>query len=163
MFGRVWIELVGGRQWQEIEAAVAAELRRLERGEIGSGDIAIAAAAEAELAMRVLAASFRDPDDHAVAFGTLEDWGSYCDNDLISLAWHAYGDVKERLDPVDTDLSEEDMIAIGVAVKKKDGPLLRSYGAVKLSRWLASTGGPQSISQQPSSPNSDSPSAKSES
>lgn len=162
VLGRMWIELPGARQWQEIEAAIRREMRRLEIGDLTSGDITVAAAHQAELAMRVLAVAARDPDDHAKPFGTLEEWGEL-DNDLISIAWHAWGDVRDRLDPVSMPLTDEDMIAIGVAVKKKDGPSLRTYGVAKLSRWLVTTADLQSTSQAPSSPSLDLPSEHSES
>lgn len=152
MLGRVWIELPGSREWQELEAAIRREMRRLEVGELA---LDTAAQYEAERALRVLAVAVRDPDRHEVAFGSLEEWGQL-DNDLIIVSWHAFQDVRERLDPVATPLTPDEMIAIGVAVKKNDASLLRSFGVVKLSAWLASTGGPPSTSPTPSSPSSDS-------
>lgn len=153
LLGRVWIELPGARAWQEIEAAVKKEMRRLEVGELG---IETAAQYQAELAIRVCAEAVRDPDDHAIKFGTLEEWGGL-DNDVISLVWHAFGDVRDRLDPVATSTSHEDMLAISIAVKKKDGPTLRRFGVVKLSAWLASMGSQLLIARTPSSSSSESP------
>lgn len=155
VLGRVWIELPGARAWQEMEAAVRREMRRLEVGELG---IETAAQYEAERALRVLAMSVRDADHHDVAFGSLEDWGELADNDVIIPAWHAFEDVRERLDPVTTELSAEDAIAIGVAVKKNDPSLLRAFGVVKLSAWLASMGSLLLSAATPSSPSSASPS-----
>lgn len=154
LLGRVWIELPGARAWQEIEAAIRREMTRLGVGEI---TVPNAAQWEAERALRVLAVAARDPDNHAIPFGSLEEWGEL-DNDVIIAAWHAFADVRDRLDPVALELDVEDMIAIGVAVKKKDASLLRTFGVVKLSAWLATTGGLPSSSPTPSSPNSDSPS-----
>lgn len=151
VLGRVRIQLPGARRWQEIEADCRRELARLE---VPSDGIQAATMWEAELAMRVLAEAVRDPDDHAVAFGTLEDWGGL-DNDLISMAWHAFGDVRERLDPVSLPLTSDEMFAIAGAVKKKDPVLLRSYGVARLSLWLASMEFPPSTSPLPSSPSSD--------
>lgn len=148
VLGRVFLELPGALAWQEIEAAVFRRLRELEAPD----GIAGAAMREAELALRVLAASAKDPDDHAAPFGSLEEWGDL-DNDLIGAAWHAFGDVRERLDPVAEDIGADDMVAIAFAVKKKDPVLLRTFGVVKLSRWLASMADQLSTSPTPSSPN----------
>ncbi len=152
--GRVYFELPGARCWQEVEAAVAAEMHRLGRGDL---TLANAASYEVETALRVLAISAREPDDHSQAIGTLEQWGGL-DNDVINIAWHAFGDVRERLDPISLEPSSDDMFAIAAAVKKKDARLLRTFGCVKLSAWLATTEEPQSTSPIPSSPSMDSPS-----
>jgi len=155
--GRMFLEIPGARAWQEIEAAVACEMRRLEIGELS---IMTAGKYEVEQAMRVLAVAARDPDDRAKSFGTIEEWGEL-DVDVLNLAWHAFGDVRERLDPVALPISAEDMVAIGVAVKKKDAPLLRTFGVVTLSAWLASMVDPPSTSPTPSSPSTDSESESS--
>lgn len=152
VLGRVFVELPGARVWQEIEGAVRREMRRLEAPTEG---IEGAAMREAELALRVLAAAVRDPDDHAVPFGSLEEWGAV-DNDVINLAWQAFGDVRERLDPVSFPMSPDEMFAIAAVVKKKDPALLRTFGVVRLSLWLASMGDQLSISPTPSSPSLDS-------
>lgn len=156
VLGRVWIELPGSREWQEIEAAARRELRRLE---VDPESIQGAPSYEAELALRVLSVAVRDPasDKRATAFGTLEEWGKL-DNDIVNVAWHAFGDVRQRLDPIAVLLDETDSAGIAVAVKKKDGPSLRAFGTVKLAAWLCATGALQSSSPSPSSPSTDSPS-----
>jgi hypothetical protein len=151
LLGRVRIELVGETAKQEIEAAVYRAMRAREL----DLNIVTSERYEAERAVRTLAHACRDPDDatHTAPFGTLEQWGEL-DSDIIATAWQAYGDVRERLDPLETVLTEDERIAIEVAVKKKDARLLRSYGISKLSSWLASMDVPPSTSQPPSSPNS---------
>lgn len=154
LLGRVWIELPGARAWQEIEAATRKEMRRLEIGDL---NVETAAPYYTEQAIRVLAIAVRDPDAHEVAFGNLEEWGEL-DNDVISVAWHAFGDIRERLDPNHAELTADDVLAIELAVKKKDPALLRSFGVAKLSAWLASTVDPRSTSPTKSSPSGASPS-----
>jgi hypothetical protein len=155
VLGRVWLELPGARQWQEIESEVRKEMRRLEVGDLHVGT---AAQHETELALRVLAVAVRDPDRRDQRFGTLEEWGEL-DNDIVSVAWHAFGDVRERLDPVSQPLSNDEMLAVSAAVKKKDATLLRTFGVVRLSAWLATTGEPPSTSPIPSSSSTEDSSA----
>lgn len=159
ILGSVWLELPGARAWQEIEAAVRVEMRRLEFGDLS---LTNAAAYEVEMAIRVLTQAARDPDDHSQPYGTLEEWGGL-DNDVINYAWHVFGDVRERLDPIACELTEDDAFAIQTAVKKKDGPRLRSYGVARLVAWLVTTADPPSTSPTPSSPSSESQPVTSES
>jgi hypothetical protein len=149
--GRVRIELVGERASQEIEGDVYRELARLEI----PLNAVTAERYELERAVRTLAVAVRDPDDHAQAFGTAKEWAEL-DNDLINSAWHAYGDVRLRLDPVSQPLDDDTRMLIAAAVKKKDDRLLRSFGTVLLSTWLASTDVQLSSSRKPSSSNSES-------
>lgn len=147
VIGAVFMELPGARVWQSIEAEVRAELRRLEAD---PSDISSAAQYEAELAMRVLSVAAREPSDHAVAIGSIEEWGQV-DNDVLNAAWQAFGDVRERLDPVGSTPTDDDLVAISAAVKKKDAMLLRTFGVVKLSHWLATTAELPSTSPIPTS------------
>jgi hypothetical protein len=157
VLGRAFMELPGAVTWTELEAANRARMLEL----FGALAIENAAQYELDFARRVLAVAARDPDDRALPFGTLEEWGAL-DVDVINLAWQVFGDVRERLDPLSRELSAEEGIAIQSAIKKKDALLLRTYGVVKLSIWLATTDALQSILLVPSSPNSGSPSGISE-
>lgn len=153
ILGRIYFELPGSREWQEIEAAVHREMKRLD-----FDDLRISANAihhQTELALRVLAASAKDPNNHDQPFATLDEWGEL-DNDLVSIAWLAFGDVRERLDPVEFALTTDDMFAIQAAVKKKDKELLRSFGLKKLSLFAASMDDPPPTSPPPSSLRSES-------
>lgn len=148
--GRVWLELPGAIRWSELEAAAHKATRELGHTEA----IPYAYAYEAQVAVRALADATRELDDHDVKVGTLEEWGGL-DNAVINACWHAFGDVRERLDPVAAPLSADDTHAIAAAVKKNDAASLRAFGVVKLSVWLASTDVPPSTSPRPSSPSSD--------
>lgn len=153
--GPTYIELPGSVRFAELESE--AHKRAAELAGDGADPMRYAVAYETQLAIRVLAEAVRDPDDKAIPYGTLGEWGEL-DNDLLNAAWHTFGDVREELDPIERPITPDEMIAIGVAVKKKDPRLLRTYGVAKLSLWLASMGDPQSSSPQPSSPNTESPS-----
>ncbi len=155
--GRVFLELPGAVAWLEIE-----EQHRKAMGALfGELTIENAPLYELDHARRILAVAARDPDDRALAFGTIEEWGEL-DVDVINEAWQAFGDIRERLDPISQDLTSDDMVSISSAVKKKDAALLRTFGVAKLSAWLASMVDQPSTSQTPSSPNSDSQSERSE-
>ncbi len=107
---------------------------------------------EIERALRTLVRACRDPEDGRPA-GSLEEWGKL-DTDTINMCWQAYGDVRERLDPLGGSLDPAETELIELAVKKKDARLLRTFGIVKLSAWLASTDAPPSTSPTPSSSSS---------
>lgn len=150
--GRIWMELPGDRTFIEIEAAVQGEMRKLGVGEL---NLISQSSYESEKARRVLAESCKDPDNKAEPYGTLAEWNEL-DSQTINIAWHAWGDLVERLDPMSTQLTEDEAIAIQAAVKKKDASLLRSFGAARLSLWLATTADPPSTSPAPSSPSGES-------
>lgn len=150
--GPARIEILGARDSQAIES----EVYRAMTNHGIDHTLVTADRFELERAYRTLARAVRDPADQSKAFGTADEWGEI-DNDVIVAAWQAYGDVRERLDPMATPLTDNDRLSIEVAVKKKDARLLRTFGAVKLSAWLASTDGLPSISQTPNSASSESP------
>jgi len=150
--GPAWLELLGARASQEVEAAVYAAMK-----EYGIElDAVTMIRFEIERAVRTLAIAAHDPDDHTKPFGTLAAW-HLVDPTTINAAWSTYGDVRERLDPMSTPLTEDEVAAFEYAVKKKDARLLRSFGVVKLSAWLTSTAFPPSTSPTPSSPSLESP------
>jgi hypothetical protein len=149
--GPAWIELPGAVAWEGIQIAARRELA--EAGlevEIGTADIL-----ELKLARHVLACAVRDPNDRTAPFGTLDEWGQL-DADIINAAWQAFGDVRERLDPIAVGLTDDERTTIELGLKKKDGALLRSFGVAKLSSYLLSTAAPQSTSSTPSSPSTES-------
>lgn len=153
--GPAFIELLGAKRWQAIEVEVAREMKRLGADEV-AGDVTTNVLAE--LAMRVCAEAVRDPEDHGVAFGTLAEWQDL-DSDLLNLAWRAYDDVRDELDPVAVAASPEVLHEIAAAVKKKDPALLKSYGCARLAAYLLSMESPPSTSSTPSSSNTESPPA----
>jgi hypothetical protein len=135
VLGRARINLIGARRWQTFEAEVASELRRLEVDPTTARGIL---AREAELAMRVLSEAVRDPDDPSLPFGSLEEWGRL-DNDVVSAAWLAFGDVRDRLEPAPTPLGDDEAAAIAHAVGARNDEVLRTFGATKLAQWMTST------------------------
>lgn len=147
--GPARLELVGNLASQEIEGEMYRALEQL-----GIPLNAVTADRyELERAVRTLARAVRDAEDRTRPFGTLAEWQAV-DTDVIAACWSAYGNLRERFDPMDIAVTEAERSAIESAVKKKDALLLRSFGAAKLSAWLVSTDGPPQISPQPSSPNS---------
>ncbi len=147
--GKAWLELLGAVVDQDVYAeAVAAMATRGLQLTVLTGERFLL-----ELAYRTLARAARDPDDQTTPLGSVDDWGMV-DSARLNAAWHVFDDVRERLDPVASALSDDDRAAIAFAVKKKDAMLLRTYGTVKLSGWLASTDVLPSTSLPPSSPSS---------
>ena len=144
--GPAWIVLAGHSTVQRIEGETYAEMEKL-----GIGLSALTALTyEAERAVRTLAEAVRDPDDVALAFGTLVEWQGL-DSDTIAGAWFVYGDVRERLDPMVGAISDEDLKAIRQAVSKKNLIQLRSFGVSKLAASMITTGDPPSNSPSPKS------------
>lgn len=153
IYGKIYMQMLGARQWQEAVASTRSEMERLGFG----ADITPSNASnhELELAVRVLTIAARDPDDVSQPYGPLDEWAGL-ENDVLNIAWLAFTDVRSRLDPVGSPLTSEEMLMIQVAVKKKDGPLLRSFGTEKLSSWLLSMGDRLLISPTASSPTTES-------
>jgi hypothetical protein len=116
VIGPVWMELLGSAKSTEIAAAADREI-----AELGFTDGSAGAAIrfEAARALRTLAAGVRDPADHGKAFGTLDEWRDLVDDQLLNACWQAYGEMQERLDPLERPLTEEEFGAIEAAVKKK--------------------------------------------
>jgi hypothetical protein len=146
-FGRAWCQLSGSRALQDVDIAALTSLSdRLGDRTAGSflGNLL-----EFERAMRVLPIVMRDPDDHSQPFGTHDEWESV-DPDVLNACWHAYGDVKDRLDPVDQPLTPADAATISAALAKKNSMLLRSFGTPKLVAWLLSMADQLATSPTPS-------------
>ncbi len=149
--GRAWIELPGAIAWEEIQITARRELAAAEL----ELTVATAELLEMKLARHTLARAVRSPDDHAAPFGTLEEWGEL-DPDVINTCWQTFGDVRERLDPLSASLTDDELVTIELALKKKDGPLLRSFGIGKLSRYMLSMADRPPILQTPSSSDTES-------
>lgn len=144
------IELLGVRDSQEVESLVHKALAAL------GIDLNVMTADrfEIERAYRTLARAVVDPVTK-VPIGSADEWAQL-DNDVIVGAWHSYGDVRDRLDPLSQPMTDAQRLRIESAVKKKDATLLRTFGTVTLAAWLASTDVLPSTSPTPSSPSSDS-------
>jgi len=146
--GRVWLELATAGDYLEIQSAT----RRAMAAAAIPDELAYLQAWELERAVLTLERTIREPEEgrHATRVGSRDEWAAL-DIDTLNAAWNLYGDVRERLDPMSIELAPEDQLAIELAIKKKDGALLRSFGATRLSAWLATSGGLLSSSQTPSS------------
>lgn len=151
--GVVRLELLGARAAQEVEAAVYRNMAAL--GIAFNTDTE--ARFELERAALTLSRAARDPADIAAAFGTEQEWLDL-DEQIIFVAWTIYDDVRQRLDPHEDGLTDDDRALIEVAIKKKEPRLLRLSGVVKLSAYLLSTADRPLTSPPPSSSSSESPS-----
>ena len=141
--GHARMSILGAREQQEVQAAAMARLNALGMAWSDASHNLIL-----EIALGTLARSVTDAEGKP--FGTLEEWGRV-DSDRIVACWQLYGDIRERLDPLAGELDADEMALIAAAVKKKDGPSLRSFGVVKLSLWLRSMADLLSTSPPPSS------------
>lgn len=145
--GPAYIELAGHDVVNQIESEVFRELGALDLHPTAINGLTY----DAERARRTLSRCVRDADDRTKPFGTVEEWGQV-DSDVIAACWQVYADVRYRLDPVGTELSEDDMHGIVYALEKKSPTLLRSFGAAKLSLYLlTSAARPASSPTPPSS------------
>lgn len=144
--GRMYIELLGETARQEVEVEVERVMKAREVVLSPSNEERW----EGERAIRTLARAARDPEVHDRPAGSVDEWGQLS-TDKVNAAWSCYGDVREQLDPMGVLLTAEEANAITAAVKKKAGPLLRSFGVVRLSAWLLSMVDQLSTSPSPSS------------
>lgn len=139
--GRVWIQLAPHSDTNAVESETWAEMSALNLPPIGINALTY----DSEKAVRTLARSVRDPDNHAERFGSVEDWHDL-DDDMISVAFQAYHDVRTRLHPSIVELTEEEIREIRDAISKKNAILLRTFGVAKLSLYLLTTANPPSDS-----------------
>jgi hypothetical protein len=138
--GKVHMQLLGHVDVQMVESEVfkAMGARGMELTALNAQSY------EAERAVRTLAIATRTVEDRSKHFGSLEDW-LQIDSDLLVACWHAYGDVREQLDPIPAEFNEEMAAKIAGAVSKKNGPLLRMFGVVMLSAYLLTMADPPAI------------------
>lgn len=151
--GPAWIRLLGSDEVEEVEAEVIrAMTARNIPPPIGYAAELTAQPYELRRARCTLARAVRSPApaDREIAFGSLEEWGQI-DSDIIVAAWHVYGDVRERLAPLDEPVTDEVRRQITAAWKKKDTMLLRSFGVSALAIYLATTEFPPESSPTPTS------------
>lgn len=154
MLGLVWVELAGEMVVDEIEGAVYAAMDALKIAPTALNG----ATYESRRAALTLAWAVRDPDNHETKAGTSEQWLDL-DLEMISACSAVYMDVRERLNPLSFPLSVEEHEAIRLAHEKKNTRMLRTFGVVSLSSYLATTDAPPASS--PTTPPSSGPSAPS--
>lgn len=145
VLGAAWIEPLGPIAYAEVHS----ELFRA-MAELGLPfEDAHVLTYELARARLTLPRAVRDPDNHAIAFGTVEEWGAI-DNGVVEEAWSAYGDVRERLNPVEA-LTDREFATIRAALKKKDATILRSFGVARLAHFMLTTADLPSISVEANS------------
>lgn len=151
ILGRAWVQLVGHEATQQVEADTFRRMQ--ERGLELSGVTALSY--ESERAVLTLARSVRSPEDRDAPFGSVDEW-SQIDSHLVAACWTVYGDVVDRLAPLDADLPQEHRAQILGAILKKNGPLLRSFGVTALATYLVTTESPPATSPTTRSSDGDS-------
>ncbi|MGE0547617.1 MAG: hypothetical protein AB7O24_04255 [Kofleriaceae bacterium] len=143
VLGPAWLQLIGHADTQDVEADM---YRRMKARGIEL-DAVTALSYEAERAALTLARAAKAPEDRKSPFGTIEEWGQV-DSDTLSAIWQIWGDVRERLAPLDTALPQDQRDLIASAIAKKNSILLRSFGVSALATWLVTTELPLVISPE---------------
>lgn len=151
IMGRVWVELAGEMVVDEIEGAVYAAMDALKIAPTALNG----ATYDNRRAALTLAWAVREPDDHSVRAGTQEQWLAL-DLEMIAACSAVYTDVRERLNPLSFPMLLEEYDAIRRAHEKKSPAMLRTFGVVSLSNYLATTDAPPASS--PTTPPSSGPS-----
>lgn len=159
ILGPVWIQLLGHRQENEVEAGV---LREMEQHKIPITNV-WAWTVELERKARTLALAIRERDDHDKPVGTLEEWCDLDDRVIMACDLH-YAATRDRLDPLASTFTvREDRAAeIFAAFKKKERMSLLSFGIDELVSWLLSGAVQPSICPTPSSGSTDASPGRSE-
>lgn len=151
MLGHVWVELAGEEVVDEIEGAVYEAMNKLKIPATAING----ATYESRRAALTLAWAVRDPDSREIRAGTTEQWLKM-DIDMIAGCIAVYTDVRERLNPMAFPLSDDEFEQIRLAHEKKNSAMLRTFGVVSLSSYLATTDAPRASS--PTTPQSSGPS-----
>lgn len=139
--GRAWLQLLGAADLETIEAEVTARFKAkgLDQSvELGTLAVGTAVVTELVRALCTLVRAVRDPDARERPFGTLAEWEAV-DSDTLVAAWNIYGDVRERLSPLDAPLDPSVRAEILDALAKKKAPALRSFGVSALVTFLVTT------------------------
>lgn len=151
------LTLIGTERALDIEADVTrAMLRRgLPETQLNGGIW------ELERARHVLAEAVLDDDPEKRTdpppIGTLADWGKL-PKETIAALWSEYDDLSQEHDPADVALTDDERLVLAAAIEKKSVPLLRSFGAKRLTAWLLTTAAPPASSPTAeSSPGDSSP------
>ena len=147
VFGKAWMEIVGHRSSNAIEAEIFATFSKLGLGLdskiLGDKVHLLAGSYDNHRKALTLAEAVRDPADHEVRFGTPEQWCEL-DASIIDACAVVYEDVKWRLDPMSSPrLTQEVVNDLCDAFEKKNWIRLRQFGASMLIEWLLSSDGPQ--------------------
>jgi len=135
VLGRVYIELVK----HDVSSAIDGEVLHSMAAARLPATAGFSSDLEIERSARILARACRDPEDHSQPFGTVEEWTTRLDDDVIMACFLVYRDVRERLDPLASGVIQEDeLAAVTEAFKKKERTSLLSFGVAMLTNWLLS-------------------------
>jgi len=141
--------LVPYSRGKAIEGAVFEEMRTLKLEPGPSETLYVR-----ERACRTLAESVGELEagkrKELVPIGTLADWESL-DDVILEHCWYVYIDVRAAADPYDFVLPPEEWEAVHLAVKKKQGLLLRYLGIKRLVSYMLSMADQLSTYQPPRS------------
>lgn len=151
MLGRVWVELAGEMVVDEIEGEVHREMGKLGLAPTVMNGMSY----DSRRAALTLAWAVRDPDAHETKAGTVDQWLAM-DLEMIAACNAVYTDVRERLNPMAFPLSSEEYDQIRLAHEKKNSAMLRTFGVVSLSSYLATMDAPPA--SLPTMPQSSGPS-----
>lgn len=145
--------LLGSDRLLDIDGDV---VRAMERRGLSRDDIMNLGRFELETAKRALAEAVLELGDPPTKpLGTVEEWGGVTP-EVIGDLWRQYGDLREEHDPASAELTSEEILDLRGAVSKKNGVLLRVFGARKLSAYLLTLGDQPAISSTPRSSPGDS-------
>lgn len=106
-----------------------------------------------ELIARTLAIAVRNPRDEARALASVDDWRD-CDDDQLAALYQEYKDHATRIDPLGAgaaQLTEEQVVFLRAAAKKKDSDLLISFGSRRLASFICISDDPPASSATPTS------------
>lgn len=143
--------LVGSERHLDVEGEVATAMERrgLEQNVLNQGKFELAEA------IIILAESVLDSETNPVPIGSVKDWGRLSPEVLGDL-WMQYGELRAQHDPAIAELTQEEADAISDAVEKKNGGLLRYFGARRLSVYLLTSADRRASSSTERSPPGDS-------
>lgn len=147
--GRVWVQLAGEMIEDRIESETLEAMKALGIPQTPLNSMTY----DSRRTALTLAWAVRDADspDHGAPVGTVQEWLDV-DVGLLSACGHVYGDVRERLNPMGSDtLTEDEFEQIRLAHEKKNPAMLRTFGVILLSSYLATTAAPPASSPTPPS------------
>jgi hypothetical protein len=134
LLGPVYLQLLGHTDSNRVEAGTFKAME-----EEGLPAINMHAFSyDVQRSARWMALAARDPRDHSIRLGPLEEWVAI-DDDVLFACGQIYKDLKARLDPFGArEIDESACAELAAAFEKKDRILMLSYGIGTLTSWLLS-------------------------
>lgn len=133
--GPMYLRLIGVGDYIQVSADVDREMRAQ------SVELNVSTIDRFELARaaRTLAIVARSADDHAEAFGSLDEWRSL-DNDQLAAAWKVYSDLRDEMDPLNAPLTDEDRHGLTRVIMKRDREALARFGTDRIVKFMIEVG-----------------------